>query len=79
MSKTNKQEKTTEEHPEARMWRMQLCAEQGRRFRLENENKRIRAVLADALKRLADIEFEIDEHRNEGCDNMECCLDRMDL
>ena len=35
-----------EEHPEARRWRLQLCEEQGRRFKLERENKGLRGALA---------------------------------
>jgi len=75
MSKTNKQEKTTEEHPEARRWRLQLCAEQGRRFKLERENRALRVTLAGTLKRLQDLEYEIEEHRTEGCDADTCCCD----
>ena len=75
MSKTNKQEKTTEEHPEARRWRLQLCAEQGRRFRLERENKALRATLADTLKRLQDLEYEIEERRADHCSADVCCCD----
>ena len=63
------------EHPEARRWRLQLCSEQGRGFKLERENKALRVTLADTLKRLQDLEYEIEEHRTEHCSADVCCCD----
>lgn len=77
MSKT-KQQNTTEEHPEARQWRLQLCGEQGRRFKLERENKDLRGVLMSALVRLRDIEREIEMHRDE-CTAHDCLCGYLDV
>jgi len=54
---------TQGEHPEARRWRLQLCEEQGRRFKLERESKGLRGALASTLGRLERLEAAIIEHR----------------
>ena len=58
---------TQAEHPEARRWRMQLCEEQGRRFKLERENKAMRGVLAATLQQVSDLEQKIEDHL-EDCE-----------
>ncbi len=59
---------TQGEHPEARRWRLQLCEEQGRRFKLERESKGLRGALASTLGRLERLEGAIIEHRAECTD-----------